>query len=157
HHDQRDRYRGRQRRRHLPVSIATEDGRVVNRGVQVLFRAIVAILAGAWITTASAVHAQWRTQSFTLQPGWNAVFLEVQPEPRDPSAVFSGIPVESVWMWNRKFSPVQFIQDATTLVPTQLDWLHYFPAGSDAATATERRCVESCRDGSTCNSTTGKC
>ena len=26
---------------------------------------------------------QWTTQEITLQPGWNAVFLEVHPEPDD--------------------------------------------------------------------------
>jgi hypothetical protein len=29
------------------------------------------------------VQAQWTTQTITLQAGWNAVHLEVQPEPAD--------------------------------------------------------------------------
>ena len=65
--------------------------------------------------------AQWVTQSITLNPGWNAVFLEVQPANPDCDAVFAGIPVESVWAWNRRYSSVQFIQDAAQLVPGQPD------------------------------------
>jgi hypothetical protein len=73
------------------------------------------------------VQAQWRDQTIPLQPGWNAVFLEVQPQPRAADAVFAGLPVESVWAWNRRFTPVQFVQDPTTLTPAQPDWLVYLP------------------------------
>src|SRR5580765_2794861 len=71
--------------------------------------------------------AQWTTQTITLNPGWNAVFLEVQPANDDCDVVFQGVPVESVWAWNRRFSSVQFIQDASKLVPGQPDWLTYLP------------------------------
>jgi hypothetical protein len=74
--------------------------------------------------------AQWTTQTITLQPGWNAVFLEIQPTPRDCDTLFSGIPVESVWSWNRQFSTVQFISDASSLIPGQPDWLTYLPPAS---------------------------
>jgi len=76
--------------------------------------------------------AQWVTQTITLNPGWNAVFLEVQPANPNCDAVFAGVPVESVWAWNRKYSSVQFIQDATQLVPSQPDWLTYLPADQPA-------------------------
>jgi hypothetical protein len=72
-------------------------------------------------------HGQWTTQTITLSPGWNAVFLEVQPEPNDCNTVFQDIAIESVWMWNRRFSSVQFIQDATTLIPDQPEWLKFIP------------------------------
>ena len=41
---------------------------------------------------AGQVQAQWRDQTITLQPGWNAVFLEVQPQPRASEAVFASLP-----------------------------------------------------------------
>jgi hypothetical protein len=71
--------------------------------------------------------AQWTNQTIVLRPGWNSVFLEIQPEPRECDAVFAGVPVESVWAWNRRFSPVQFIQDPEQLIPGQPDWLTYLP------------------------------
>ena len=79
-----------------------------------------------------AAFAQWVTQTITLNPGWNAVYLEVQPANSDCDAVFAGIPVESVWAWNRRFSSVQFIQDANQLVPGQPDWLVYLPSDQPA-------------------------
>jgi hypothetical protein len=78
----------------------------------------------------AGLFAQWTTQTITLQPGWNAVFLEIQPTPRDCDTLFSGIPVESVWSWNRQFSTVQYIQDPNSLLPGQPDWLTYLPPAS---------------------------
>ncbi len=88
------------------------------------------LLAGAW-----PVVAQWTNQTIVLRPGWNAVFLELQPEPRECDALFAGIPVESVWGWNRRFTPIQFIQDPSELLPGQPDWLTYVPT-SHVARAT---------------------
>lgn len=74
------------------------------------------------------LHAQWSAQTLTLRPGWNAVFLEVQPEPRECDAVLAGLPVESVWRFNRRQTSVQFIEDPAQLVIGRPDWLVWFPA-----------------------------
>jgi hypothetical protein len=89
-------------------------------------RDLLLILAGA-VGLANTAHAQWHEQTITLNPGWNAVFLEVQPAPDDCDSVLADLPVESVWAWNRRFSPVQFIQDPNQLVPGEPDWLTYLP------------------------------
>jgi hypothetical protein len=91
--------------------------KILKRGV--LFAALVLSGATAW--------GQWATQTITLQPGWNAIYLEIQPVPQDCDTVFSNLGVESVWGWNRRFSPVQYIQNSSQLVPTNSDWLYYFP------------------------------
>ncbi len=82
----------------------------------------------------SATQAQWTTQTIVLQPGWNAVFLEVQPEPRDCDTVFSGLAVESVWSWTRRFTTVQYIQDTNNFLPKQPDWLGYYPTANPLPT-----------------------
>lgn len=79
------------------------------------------------LAVVSPAFGQWTNQTVVLRPGWNSVFLEIQPEPRECDALFAGVPVESVWAWNRRFSPVQFIQNPEELVPGQPDWLTYFP------------------------------
>ena len=71
--------------------------------------------------------AQWKTQTLKLHSGWNAVFLEVQPLPADCETVFSGLPVESVWAWNRRFKSIQFVQSPDTMFPGQPEWLTWFP------------------------------
>lgn len=82
---------------------------------------------GVLLALSAPAFAQWKTQTISLRPGWNAVFVEVQPAPAEPADVFRDIPIESVWMWNRTFSPVQFIEDVDELVPGQPDWLVYLP------------------------------
>lgn len=37
-----------------------------------------------------------RTQTIQLKPGWNSVFLEVQPDERNPEVLFSRLPVDTV-------------------------------------------------------------
>jgi hypothetical protein len=79
---------------------------------------------------AARANAQWTTQRISLRPGWNAVFLEAQPEPRECDALFGGLPVESVWRFNRNVAVVQFISNPNDLLPSQPDWLTWLPAGS---------------------------
>jgi hypothetical protein len=77
-----------------------------------------------------AAHAQWRTQTLVLQPGWNAVHLEVAPAPDDCDTLFANTAVESVWKWNRRFTSVQFVEDPQSLVPEDPDWLVWLPPDS---------------------------
>lgn len=74
-------------------------------------------------------HGQWDQRTITLNPGWNAVFLPLQPEPKDPATVFAGLPIDSVWTYNRRADKIQFIRDATELRPTLPNWMVYVPAG----------------------------
>lgn len=84
-------------------------------------------VAAALALTADSGRAQWTTQTIPLRPGWNAVHLQVQPDAADCDALFASLPVESVWLWNRRHAPVQFIQDTNSLVPGNPDWLMYLP------------------------------
>ena len=81
------------------------------------------------IFAAGPVVAAPVSQTFTLHPGWNAVFLEVNPDPaqNDPATVFGGIAdLISVWRWNPNTSTVEFIQDPNVPVPDQSTWLAYY-------------------------------
>ncbi|MHB8762801.1 MAG: hypothetical protein ACYDA8_00435 [Deferrisomatales bacterium] len=68
------------------------------------------------------------TQRIELKPGWNAVFLEVQPEPVDPASVFRDLPVESAWTWFPSQSAVQFIQNPAEPGWGAPGWGVYFKA-----------------------------
>ncbi|MCG3130084.1 MAG: hypothetical protein FLDDKLPJ_00832 [Phycisphaerae bacterium] len=65
---------------------------IVRRSRLVFPGATLAFLAGM------QAQAQILEQSVSLQPGWNAVFLEVEPEPDEISVVFAGAPVRSIWL-----------------------------------------------------------
>jgi hypothetical protein len=56
-----------------------------------------------------SLQAQWVVQHIPLNPGWNAVYLEIQPEPKLCDAIFENISVVSVWCWNPKTMSAQYI------------------------------------------------
>lgn len=66
-------------------------------------------------------------QTLTLQPGWNAVFLEVQPPVGAIEAVFGNLPVASVWYWSSGAGRVEFVRDPGELLPDQPGWRVWFP------------------------------
>jgi hypothetical protein len=82
------------------------------------------------VITTSAVAAT--TQNISLHPGWNAVYLEVQPDVKTPSEVFKGLPVESVWTWFER-SSVEFIRDPSEGLWAQSGWSVYTTAPDKAA------------------------
>jgi len=85
------------------------------------------------LVSAGSAWGQWATQHVVLQPGWNAVYLEVQPANNRCAAIFDGVEVESVWRWNKRFSSVEFSVDPNTLLPEDPHWLVWFPSDSPSA------------------------
>ncbi len=103
------------------------------------------LLVSVCLVLAHEAQAQWTTQSMQLHGGWNAVFLQVQPEPSSCDAAFAGLPVESAWAFNRTLAPVQFIQDPSSLAPGNPDWLTWVPTNSPAAATANLFALEACR------------
>jgi len=91
------------------------------------------LLTGFLALAAHQAAAQWVQQQIVLKPGWNSVFLEVDPNPSDCDAIFAGLPIESVWDWNRGAETAQFVQDPNTLIPGTPGWLTWFPPGHGMA------------------------
>jgi hypothetical protein len=91
------------------------------------------LLTGLFVLTAHRAAAQWTQQQIVLKPGWNSVFLEVDPTPSDCDTIFAGLPIESVWDWNRGAETAQFVQDPNTLIPGTAGWLTWFPPGHGMA------------------------
>ncbi|MCL7487163.1 MAG: hypothetical protein M8357_03170 [Desulfobulbaceae bacterium] len=109
-------------------------------------RALSAILCSITLLTlslAGKVMAEPVIQTFTINPGWNAVFLEVEPvwydtatelafpdsNPTDAEVVFANLPdLTSAWMWNPRAGTVEFVQDPSTLLPEGPTMLVYDPA-----------------------------
>ncbi len=86
------------------------------------------LFVGAGLLLAAAMPgAVELEQVIVLQPGWNAVFLEVEPQPNDPDSVFQGLPISSVWRWNPEGLRVDFLRDPADGLTSQPGWLGYFP------------------------------
>jgi hypothetical protein len=85
-----------------------------------------------------ALLAATTTQTFTLQPGWNAIHLEVQPPDETPSVVFTGIPIEQVWAYFPTQTPLEFITNPSDGLWNVAGWNVYLPPSHpDAAVLTD--------------------
>lgn len=66
-------------------------------------------------------------QTIVLQPGWNAVNIEIQPEDNNIENIFAGVPVSSVWRWLPKNIGKDFILDPAEGLLSLDGWFGYFP------------------------------
>ena len=101
------------------------------------------LLAWLWLFLCVALlpaarGANTTTQTFTLQPGWNAIHLEVQPADQSPAVVFNGIPIEQVWSYFPTRSPLEFITNPSDGLWNVAGWNVYLPPSHpDAAVLTD--------------------
>ena len=98
----------------------------------------------------SSVNGALLTQTFTLNEGWNSIYLEVEPINNSPlinvgtaeepimapelstiEAVFTDLTctdcLESVWTWNVPLTTVDYIVDPAEGLWDEPGWQHYFP------------------------------
>ena len=74
-----------------------------------------------------AVRAADAQQSITLKPGWNAIYVELEPNRADIEEVFAGIPVASVWRWIPTSGGPQFITAPAESLQNINGWFAWFP------------------------------
>lgn len=81
-------------------------------------------------------------QTITLQPGWNAVYLEMEPNDHNPDTtndarwetLLDGIPVEAVRVWNDSLGTIDFIENPGDISnPPTSNWDAYYPPDSAVA------------------------
>lgn len=111
-------------------------------------RTAVALIATAMLgvghDAAGAAVAQY-TQTFQLRPGWNAVFLEVRPEPNDSDSVFGALPLASAWTWNPRVGKIEFVENQNEEMIASPTWLGYFPRPRPEAVLTNLFSVQANR------------
>jgi len=79
-------------------------------------------------TATGATNLLERTQTITLTAGWNAVYLEVEPEDSDPAVVFKDAPVDMVASYFESKSSVQFVTDPSVDLFKNLGWAVWYKA-----------------------------
>jgi hypothetical protein len=77
--------------------------------------------------------AQTITQTMVLQPGQNAVFLEVTPTDTNVADVFSDPAIMSVWQPLVRNSTVSFIQNPDEVPWNMAGWMVYIPTNQPAS------------------------
>ena len=93
-----------------------------------LFALLLSLQALAWGAAVPTV-----TQAISLNPGWNAVYLEVAPLSNSPAVVFKDLPSgSSVWAWTGKDDSVQFIQDPGEPQVNSPKWLAIFASAAES-------------------------
>lgn len=88
----------------------------------------MALALAGWIPPAAA---QWIQQELTLNPGWNAVFLDTRPIPERCDEQFAGRPIESVWKWNQVLRTTQFETDPSVPLVGDPRWLVWLPRDNE--------------------------
>jgi hypothetical protein len=89
-----------------------------------LSRLAVLILLAATLLAPTPGWAE--IQKIQLKPGWNAVWLTVDPTDPKPAAVFGNLPISQVWCWFPTESPVEFIDNPENLFNVD-GWRCYIP------------------------------
>jgi hypothetical protein len=79
------------------------------------------------MATSMPLQAAISQQTITLQPGWNAIHIEIQPDQRDIATVFAGLPIASVWRWRPDLEGAQFIRDPGEGLQNIAGWFAWFP------------------------------
>lgn len=89
---------------------------------QAAFRAIALYLCCAGIAGAASIQ-----QVITLQPGWNAIHVEVEPDAPQIETVFAGVPILSVWRFAPDSGGAQFVRDPAEGLENIEGWFGWFP------------------------------
>jgi hypothetical protein len=85
------------------------------------------------IAAGPAAAACVSEQNFTLQPGWNAIYVGVDPQVKELATVFAGLPIASVWRWRADEGGARFIADPAEGLDPLTGWFGWFPAGKPEA------------------------
>lgn len=97
------------------------------RGCMVFYCLVFSLIFSVGVSGTAQAGIATITQSIELQPGWNAVYVEVAPENNDVEDIFSGIPVASVWRWIPEKLGRDFITDPAEGLMNLDGWYGYFP------------------------------
>lgn len=87
----------------------------------------IAVLALLLLSGQAPAQTATYEQVIDLQPGWNAVYVQVEPDDNQLSSVFAGVPVASVWRWLPTGNGARFIEDPAEGLDNIEGWFAWFP------------------------------
>ncbi len=77
---------------------------------------------------ANTLGAQWRTETFELVGGWNAVYLHIDPSHASLGEIVgndSSNPIEEIWLWMPAAGTMQFIESPQEPSAGGTQWLRW--------------------------------
>jgi hypothetical protein len=78
--------------------------------------ALVLLLSG------QPLLAQWKTESYALKGGWNAIYLHGDATHQTPAELFANTTVSQVWRWNPNPNQVQFTESPAIPSEPSSEW-----------------------------------
>ncbi|MFH1498778.1 MAG: hypothetical protein ABII82_13235 [Verrucomicrobiota bacterium] len=83
-----------------------------------------ALLASLLLAAApAALHAQWKTETYALKGGWNAIWLHGDATHATPAELFAAYPaVLEIWRWNPNPDQIQFTDSPSSPDATSAEW-----------------------------------
>lgn len=88
-------------------------------------RNILPLAAAASLALAvpASLHAQWKTETYTLKGGWNAIWLHGDASHATPAELFAAYPaVLEIWRWNPNPDQVQYTDSPSSPDATSSEW-----------------------------------
>src|SRR5690606_29163792 len=89
-------------------------------------RKLLSTAAGAALLFAAApaaLHAQWKTETYALKGGWNAIWLHGDATHATPAELFAAYPdVLEIWRWNPNPDQIQLTDSTSSPDATSAEW-----------------------------------
>jgi hypothetical protein len=73
----------------------------------------------------TAVQAQWKNETYSLKPGWNAIYLHGDATYASPDVLFAlgqAANIDEVWRWNPNPSEIQFTESPLVTSQGTPEW-----------------------------------
>lgn len=87
----------------------------------------------AFLLGSATVSAQWQNVTYTLNGGWNAIYLHGEATQAAPEVLFASgdaAQVEEIWRWNPNPNEVQFTETPLIISPGTPEWSVWIRGGS---------------------------
>lgn len=94
---------------------------------------VIPCLLAAFVLLAPLLQAQVLSQAIVLQPGWNSVWLETQPDEPNPAVLFAGQPVEMITTFLPLAAKYTSLRDPNSDTWKDAEWRTWQPETASGA------------------------
>jgi len=96
--------------------------------IKTQIRKLITLVLFVFLNTNAIAIAGRITQTIHLTEGWNAIFIELDPENSAPDKLFKNLPIDQVFTYFPQKSSVQFIQEPDEIDIKQASWARWVPS-----------------------------
>ncbi len=97
----------------------------LDQSVVSLPRMALMLAVGCLMLLSGSLRAEWKNESFDLVPGWNAIYLHVDPSYATIDVLLQRTPVSEVWLWAPSTSSAQFVTDVQSDTNFSSNWISW--------------------------------